>query len=187
MRPRILVLPASAIVIVALCVYKSSTRVDSPVRPVTAPGMTRLAPAFEFHDETEAAQRIRLASYLGRHSILVVFYNGQRGADHDPLLNRLRDVYEQLQSAGIEVFAVSTALPQETRKVIKRAGSFGYPLLSDPGMRVHREWGRYDEKQNEPLFGAFLIDRAGRVAWAGNFPKPLAEPERTLDELLSGN
>ncbi len=186
---RLYIVMAALAVIVALCVYASRRNADGTVHPpLPPPTTTKPAPQFELYDQKYPSETVRLAAYLGRHRVLVVFFDGKRGADQSPLLSKLRDVHNRMQSQGVYVLAISTALPQENRKTIARAGAYPFPLLSDPGMLVHREWGRYDAQHDTPLTGVFLVDRAGRVAWstADDHPQSLDDPDQLIERLVSG-
>jgi peroxiredoxin len=79
----------------------------------------------------------------------------------------------RLHKAGIQVMAISTALPQENRRMAASHGTFPFPLLSDPGLEVHEAWGRVDSKTHKTLPGVFLVDRKGLVAWSAVSNKPL--------------
>lgn len=178
-RRRILVLPVAAIVIASLVTFKLTRE------PQTFSGAGVVArrpaallsfPAFDSHN-----QLVKFERYLGRHEILLVFFDGEAGADRDPILQRIRQRADKLQQRGVQVIAVSAALPQHNRKAAERGGPFPFLLLSDPEFRIHQLWGRYDEERNQPLTGVFWIDRAGFVAWPGKYP----QPEQNLDRLLA--
>jgi peroxiredoxin len=123
---------------------------------------------------------------LGRHRVVLVFFDAAVGADRDPVLDRLRQNYDVLQADGTIVLGVSAALPQDNRKVFARSGEFPFPLLSDPTLEAHRQWGLLDEATGKPRPGVFIIDRKGEVAWSVDAPQPLRDPQTTIDEILSG-
>ena len=181
----VLILTVLAGVILALCVYKL-TRTNRPVSAEEAvPINVQPAPTFELLDSSETSQMVRLASFIGRHRIVLLFFDGAAGADQDAHLLRLRDQYDAITADGTKVIAVSAALPQENRSVFERSGEFPFPLLSDPDFRVHRMWGRYDEQRDVPRQGLFLIDRKGDVAWADGSPRPVDDPQAIIDELAT--
>ena len=136
---------------------------------------------------------VRFQRYIGRHKIIVVFYDGQAGADKDETLLRLGREYDQIQATDTIVLGISTAIPQENRqarqrqyeRVEKQYQPFPFPLLSDvprdpqtPPFAVHQRWGRFDETAGKALPGVFLVDRSGRVAWSRNAPLPLNDPSK---------
>ena len=197
MRFRIVILPIAAAILVTLCAYRFS-RPPKP-RSIPPPTFKRPAPLFELYDQKKPSKLVRLESYVGRHQILVVFFDGTAGVEQDPVLRRLRQNFENIKATGTIVLAVSTALPQENRPQKKREGDlpqknrnvgvFPFPLLSDPGLDVQRNWGRLDEPLNKPLTGVFLIDRAGLVGWSqpADAPEPTPHPERVIDHLIQGH
>lgn len=176
-RPRLLILPLAAAVIAGLVAFKL-TRPPQSFRAGDAV-MWRPAPSFKGLDSDN--RLLKFERYLGRHEILLIFFDGDAGADHDPLLLRIREKFDGLKRRGAIVVGVSAALPQQNRAAFKRSGVFPFPLLSDPEFKIHQMWGRFDETTEQPLTGAFLIDRAGRVAWSEKFPRP----EDSLDQFLS--
>ena len=182
MRRRALVLPIAAAAIAALCVYRL-TRTEPARSGLLLPPERRPAPLFELLDHHSPQRVVRLSAYLGRQPVLVVFFNGAAGVDRDSTLQRVRQWHEQIARGGTIVIAVSTALPQENRKIIERVGELPFVLLSDPGLDAHRAWGRVEQQTGRPLPAAFLIDRAGQVAWKGDRPAPLEDPGATVDRL----
>jgi peroxiredoxin len=178
-RQRILVLPLAAIVIASLVTFKL-TRARQSFSGAEVVARRPAAPlsflAFDSHN-----QLVKFERYLGRHEILLVFFDAEVGADRDPVLQRIRQHADKLQQRGVQVVAVSTALPQHNRQAAERGGPFPFPLLSDPEFRIHQLWGRYDEEREQTLTGVFWIDRGGFVAWPGKFP----QPEQHLDRLLA--
>ena len=187
MRPRILVLPAAALVIAALCAWRVRHPDQSLLAGGARPELKRPAIPLDFslHTQHSPPQIVRLKPYLGRHSILVIFYDGQAGADRSPVLRRLHRDRDRLKSAGVKVMAISDALPPANRAALDRLGGLPFPLLSDVTMQVHEQWGRLDADTGRPLAGVFVIDRAGNITWPGRHPEPAADPEAAIDELLN--
>jgi len=196
MRPRLAVLVTAAMLIAAACLYKA-TRTYQPVDPATVEQRCPVTkPLFFLLPDQHRPQRfVKLEAYLGRHRVLLVFYDRDAGAEGNPVLVRLRRDYERLEAAGVKVFGVSTAIPQENRPPIEGRPyrtdnqpreAFPFPLLTDvsPACAVHRQWGRFDAARSKPLPGVFLIDRTGSVACSEGVPRPLADPPATIDNLL---
>jgi peroxiredoxin len=186
MDKRVLLLALAGTVIGGLCAFKMTRKYPHPAtvtaRPIAAP-----APPFELYDQSSPSQFVRLIGYLGRHQILVVFFDGRSGAHASDVLNRLRDEWSRLREADVRVMAISTALPQENRKDIAQHAAFPFPLLSDPDFHVHRAWGRFDGATGTPQQGVFLIDRRGWVGWSRetNAPQPLDSWESAVKELIA--
>ncbi len=171
MDKRVFLLVLAAAVIGGLCALKM-TRSYAPQTTVAARPLAEPAPEFELYDQNSPSRIVRLEGYLGRHRVIVVFFDGRAGAHGSAVLNRLRDNWSRLRRAEIYVMAISTALPQENRKDIAQHGEFPFPLLSDPDFHVHRAWGRFDEAAGKPRTGVFLVDRKGWVAWSRKTDAP---------------
>jgi len=191
MRKRILVLPISALVIVLVCLYGMNRTNQQSTRRRELPTAKRPAPSFELYDQDNRI--VRLGTYLGRHTIVLVFYDKRDGADRDPSLRKLRENSARLKQESVIILGLSTALPQENRKRIEERGKtepdfeLPFPLLTDipPVCSVHRQWGRFDETVEISLQGVFHIDRAGNVDWAGRFPKPVSDVDQLLNSLIT--
>lgn len=178
-RARILTLPIAAMIIVGMVVWKA---LQPPQERSSAVMVERrLAPKFAGLDSHN--QLVKFERYLGRNEILLIFFDGEAGADHDPVLMRVRQRIDELNRRGVKVVGVSAAIPQFNRQAAERAGPFPFPLLSDPEFYIHALWGRYDEDQLRTQTGVFWIDRAGAVAWSGKHPLP----EPNLDRILPSN
>lgn len=202
MRMRALFLPTAAAVIIGLCAYKTTRTYESPrIAAVSAPSP---APLFEGVDSNN--RLFRLKSYIGRHPILLVFYSGERGVDQSELLTTLYQHRTELDDAGVVVVGVSGAIPQHNRAAAARlAGTdaeFPFPLVTDipppqstgslksgktpAPFDAHRIWGVYDEADDQPRTGAFLIDRAGNVMFRNGLPEPLSDPQAAIETLIDG-
>lgn len=191
MRKRLLILPLSALVILGLVVYRLQREAGRPPTPLVQPPVERrLAPRFQLYDQRN--QTVKFERYLGRTRLVIVFFDGRAGADADPHLVSLRNAYERVLSAGVEVIAISRARPVENRQVEERAGvKFPFPVLTDigeqsPAPLVHQQWGLYDAERDTTRIGVFLVDRAGMVPWRGGHPLPVADPRRAVETLCRG-
>lgn len=182
-RARILVLPIAAIIIVGLVTWK----IRQPPQARNSAVFAERRPAHKSIGLDSHNQLVKLERYLGRHEILLIFFDGEAGADHDPVLLRVRQRFDELQRRGVKIIGVSAAIPQLNRQAAERAGPFPFPLLSDPEFFIHRMWGRYDEDQLQTRTGTFWIDRAGQVAWSGNFPRPVPDLEAILPTRTSSH
>jgi len=49
---------------------------------------------------------------------------------------------------------------------------------------VHRAWGRFDNKTNEPTQGVFFVDRAGQVDARNSVPVPLDDPQAFIEKYV---
>lgn len=189
---RILVLPVAGVLITVLAAWRLGREADRDDRGAQPPPARRqLAPVFELYDQNN--QLVKFERYVGRTRLVVVFFDAARGADGDSWLPRLRTQAGQIESAGVQVVGVSTAVPAENRRAADRlGGGFPFPVLTDidPASQstgaVHRLWGLVDAETGETRTGLFLVDRAGMVAMEGGAPIAEADPERVVDALCRG-
>lgn len=187
---RTLFLPFAAVVIAAVCVW----RIANPQPPngfLDLPAQLRPAPVFQLHDTQ--SRIFRLNSYLNRHQIVLVFFDGDQGAENDAALQQLARFHETLKRESIIVAAISTALPQQNKS---SANQLPFPILTDEVAAiensVHQIWNRYIpaptiSQPGKTKPGVFLIDRKGEVAWKDGYPVPLTaeETERLIPILFS--
>ncbi|MFK7820628.1 MAG: redoxin domain-containing protein [Planctomycetaceae bacterium] len=177
-------LPIAAIAIAGACAWK----LNQKPRPPRAPSVMRdlrQSPTFELPDEN--SQLVRLDRYLHRHPVLVVFYDGERGPAANPWLKALNKNHAAIESSGLIVVGVSTALPLKNR-----GAKFKIPLLTDvnPAIagslnQVHRDWGVLDENE-KTIPSVFYINRGRMIDWAGEHPKAVEDPGAVVKAILQG-
>ena len=148
----------------------------------------RLAPRIALYDQK--SQLVKFERYLGRTKLVVVFFDGETGADADPWLTQLRDHHNQVQAAGVQVIGIGLATPYANREAEKRSRDFPFPLLSDIGKDTpapaHTKWGRFDPSDGTFQTGVFLVDRSGMVeTQAGKF-QPDSDPQAAVKALCDG-
>ncbi len=148
----------------------------------------RLAPRIELYDQK--SQLVKFERYLGRTRMVVVFFDGEAGADHDPWLTQLRDHYDTVKAAGVQVIGIGVATPYANRQAGERSQAFPFPILSDIGKDnpapAHTQWGRFDPSDGSFHTGVFLVDRSGMVETEGRIFKPVTDPEAVVKALCIG-
>lgn len=128
-------------------------------------------------------ERLALPAGAGKPT-LVVFYLGFGCLHCVEQLHALRGKHAAFAAAGIDVIAIGddpldkaaqalADLPEEKR--------FPFPLLADPARTTFRAFHCFDDFEDLPLHGTFLIDGDGKVRWQDLG----AEPFLQLDWLLT--
>jgi peroxiredoxin len=194
------VLPISAAVIMGAVIFKLTRRYEPPADESAndAPFHVRPAPSFQLYDQN--SRTVRLASYIGRHKLLIIFFDGSQGPDHSQLLSRLRDKYIQIHATGAIVLALSAARPSQNRYgahlerlKIDSSGAapaagdelrYPFSLLSDIlDYEVHRQYQAFDERTGQPLEAVFIVDRTGLIQYAHIGPDQLEVADDWVREL----
>jgi peroxiredoxin Q/BCP len=140
------------------------------------------APSFDLpgvDGRTGEEGRWRLDQFAGA-PLVVVFYP----ADDTPVctaqLRAYTEGFGELAEIGAAVVAISPQDPESHRRFAESNGGFAFPLLSDIGKQVGREWGILGLKD---LYrrSTFVLDGDGVVRYAHRYVgpglafKPLAE------------
>jgi alkyl hydroperoxide reductase subunit AhpC len=60
--------------------------------------------------------------------------------------------------------------------------AFPFPLVADPEHKVFREYRCYDDFEDLPLHGAFLIDGEGQVRWRDVSYEPFMDAQFVIEE-----
>ncbi|MSR57789.1 MAG: redoxin domain-containing protein [Planctomycetaceae bacterium] len=191
MRKLFLVIPVSAVLIAGLIVYRLNRPPPVPAATAIASAV-RPAPLFQLYDEN--SQIVRLAErYIGRHKLLIVFFDGSKGVDANELIKDLsRDVdFRAIAETKAVVLAISALRPSELRPAnneqgerVRREQPIPFPLLADiHDYEVHRLYGAWDDDTGEPREAVFVIDRTGIIRHGHVGPDGLGTPGQWADEL----
>jgi alkyl hydroperoxide reductase subunit AhpC len=83
---------------------------------------------------------------------------------------------KDFEALGISVVAVSTDDVEGIEKIRqKREGGYPFPIVSDKPMKVFRAYGAYDDFEQMPLHGTFLVDGQAKVRWQDISFEPFRE------------
>ncbi|MGZ8941082.1 MAG: peroxiredoxin family protein, partial [Limisphaerales bacterium] len=136
-----------------------------------------------------------LRAYQGR-PVLMLFYLGHGCMQCIEQLNTFAPRVKEFDSAGISIVAVSTDSVEGLRKTHAKsatANGFPFPIVSDEPLATFKAYRAYDDFENMPLHGAFLIDGNGMVRWQDISFEPfkdvdfvLAESQRLLKLPVNG-
>lgn len=144
-------------------------------RPVPAPG---------FDLPLAGGGRRSLAQQHGRPT-LVVFYLGFGCLHCVEQLEALAPLAEAFAAAGIDILAVGTDTAESAAESLEgwsRESPFPFPLLADPELAAFRAWRCYDDFEELPLHGSFLVDGEGQVRWQDISFEPFTEIDWLLGE-----
>ena len=123
------------------------------------------APAFDL--EVTHGERVRLADFLGRSNVLLVFHPFAFTAVCEEEALDLQENIESFRNAQTEIVLVSCD-PSPSRQAWKKQIGAEFVFASDfwPHGEVSKAYGVFNEETGAPRRGTFLIDRDGTVIWS---------------------
>jgi peroxiredoxin len=123
-----------------------------------------------------------LANYRGK-PVVVIFYLGAGCLHCAEQLQKFAPKTEEFRKAGYEVVAISTDKQEVMHLAYKDLDEgFPFPLVSDAEMNVFKAYRCYDDFEQQPLHGTFVIDGAGRIRWQDISYEPFMDPDFVLEE-----
>lgn len=189
MKPREIFFSSLLAAVIATTAWRILTPRDKTTVAVTVTD-ERPAPVFQLLDQN--GRPAQLQGYLNRHRILLVFFDGRNGINGDPLMEQIRQFAPAIKRTGVKLIAVSTPLNPEFKS---QAENYPFPVLRDnwsgqPGSSSVK-WGTAilpTKEVTAPIMPAmFVIEHTGLVEWEGDTPKPVADPELFLTQLIAGS
>ena len=189
MKPRFLVLLLMLVTVASATAWRM---LNPHQRQQIDPAIlnSRPAPVFQLLDQNN--RPVRLGGYLGRHRVLVAFFDGRTGPAADSTMQRLKEVLPALKSQGVMVLGISAPLAPDIKQ---QTLSFPFPVLRDTIAGTPEsccnKWGvclSAATPQRPALISPalFLVERNGFVAWEGDHPRPLADSDAAISALLRG-
>ena len=157
---------------------------DRPSLDTLGPFRWIPTPATQWELTDGQGKKHTLADYTGR-PVIVIFYLGKGCAHCIEQLGVFAPKTEEFKQAGIDLIAISTddvGGLRETVQQNKTGSPFPFPLVSDASLNVFKQYRAYDDFEQQPLHGTFLIDRQGLVRWQDISYEPFTDVEFLLEE-----
>ncbi len=123
-----------------------------------------LAP--EFLVQSPQRTDVRLKHFAGQPTI-VIFYLGSGCLHCVEQLHAFSPRAAQFQQAGIQMMAISS---EDVESLVEGLDAYGseplrIPIHSDPKLAAFKAYRCFDDFEQQPLHGTFLLDSRGRVLW----------------------
>ena len=157
---------------------------DRPSLDTLGPFRWSPTPATQWELTDGQGKQHTLADYAGR-PVIVIFYLGKGCAHCIEQLGTFAPETDRFRKAGIDLIAISTDAVDGLRETVqqnKTGSPFPFPLVSDASLNVFKQYRAYDDFEQQPLHGTFLIDRQGLVRWQDISYEPFTEAEFLLRE-----
>jgi peroxiredoxin len=121
----------------------------------------------EFDLEVEGGDRIRLADYLGRRNVLLVFHPFAFTAVCEEEALDLQENLESFRNADTDIIFVSCD-PAPARQAWREQLGAEYTFASDFWSHgaTAKAYGVFNDQNGAPIRGTFLIDKEGTVVWS---------------------
>lgn len=121
------------------------------------------APGFTLKDPD--GRDVSLESFGERGNVVLIFFIG--GFDRDAVRNlrKLAEAYPRIRDTDSEVIAITPELPGKV-KTLAESLKPPYRMLSDPDLKVVKEYDIYNPDANWAWPAAFIIDRSGVIQYA---------------------
>jgi peroxiredoxin len=133
-------------------------------------GVGREAPAFTLtgYDGTE----VSLGTYRGEWFAVLVFLGSDRAAGAT-LLAAMNAVADRAWGMRAQLIALAPLPRAELGELVNGVPVVAFPLLADEGARVARAYGAFNRARDAASQAAYIVDRAGKIVWAGEGPEDL--------------
>jgi peroxiredoxin len=126
---------------------------------------------------------VSVYDYAGK-PIIVIFYLGYGCLHCAEQLQAFIPLAKDFEQAGIELIAVSSDSVEDLKKSIEayQGSAFPFRLLSNHDQRLFRAYGCFDDFEQQPLHGTFLIDKHGLIRWQETGAEPFKDAAFLLHE-----
>lgn len=120
---------------------------------------------------------------LGNRPKILIFYLGFGCLHCVEQLQEFSPHYEKFQKAGIDIIGISTESTEDLMTGIKAFDQkLDLPLYSGGDQTVFKDYRCWDDFEDQPLHGTFLIDSDGRVRWQDISYEPFMDADFLLKE-----
>ena len=139
-----------------------------------------LAPDFQVTAADNETVRLR---DVASKPTLVIFYLGFGCLHCVEQLHEFSPRAEEFRNSGIELMAISTEKVDSLNEALKDYSKpLEIPLHADPELNAFKAYRCYDDFENQPLHGTFLIAPDGRVLWQDISYEPFMDVDFALKE-----
>lgn len=114
---------------------------------------------------------------------IVIFYLGSGCLHCVEQLHSFSPMLDEFKEAGMEIVGISTETQEQLQEGIKNFGEkVAIPLLANGDHHVFKSFRCWDDFEDQPLHGTFLIDSRGRVRWQDIGHEPFNDGKFLLEE-----
>lgn len=127
---------------------------------------------------------VSLSDWSGR-PVLVILFLGFGCVHCVEQLGVFEPAAAEWREAGIDIVTIGTDTVEQLARSLgpdELDTGFAFPILADPELEVFRRYRAYDDFEDMPLHGTFLVDADGRVRWQDVSYEPFMDEDFLLAE-----
>ena len=117
--------------------------------------------------------------------VVVIFYLGSGCLHCVEQLQKFAPLTADFANSGISIVAISSE-PLDSLKAslakLSAKEAIPFPLAADADFSTFKAYRAFDDFENMPLHGTFLIDAEGLVRWQDISYEPFTNPKFLLEE-----
>lgn len=164
----------------------AAPRTDVGIRPPLdslGPFRWRPSAAPDWALKDAADKQYSLQDYRGK-PVVVLFYLGSGCLHCAQQLQAFAPKTQEFAAAGISLIAISTDDQNGLKKSVENytAGTFPFPLVSNTGLEVFKQYRAFDDFENVPLHAVYFIDGDGLMRWHDIGAEPFMDAAFVLKE-----
>jgi len=124
-----------------------------------------------------------LADYRGK-PVILLFFLGNGCLHCAEQIHAFGKAHEQFKEAGIELVGISSDDRDGLKLSIENyeGGNIPIPLVADNSLATFKAYRCFDDFEQQPLHGAFLVDGEGKVRWQDIGFEPFMDHKFLLGE-----
>ncbi len=157
---------------------------DRPLLDSLGPFRWGPSPAKSWRLTDQRGDEVSLADFEGR-PVVVIFYLGAGCLHCVEQLHSFAPMISEYRDAGIELVGISTETADELANAVKsfsKENTFPMRLAANSELDVFKAYRAYDDFEEMPLHGTFLIDGDGQVRWRDISFEPFLDARFVLNE-----
>ena len=140
------------------------------------------SPAENWSLKDHKGKELSLSQFRGK-PVILIFYLGHGCLHCAEQLQAFAPKAKQFTDAGISLVAISTDSEEDLKiSVDTYEGGMPFPLVSNQSLEVFEAYRAFDDFEQIPLHGTFLIDSEGQVVWRDLGYEPFMDVDFTIKE-----
>ena len=136
------------------------------------------SPCKPFSSKDTSGKAWSITEQKGKN-VLLIFFLGGKCAHCMQQLQEFGKQYDALKKVNVETVAIGSDDADATKALKNNKDAIKFPMamLADPKLELFKRYGAYDDFENQPLHGTFLIDSQGNIRFQRISADPFLDVE----------